>query len=128
MKRTPVGNETNAATEAANRKQGEYYRNLLVDHRDEIDRAIVEYLDTMSSGRRIDVDTARELRSIVRKAERERQALDRMIAAIDERFPVMNRPAAPEELPHGDARPLVGMSQRRRSNAAADRLHDQRVG
>jgi hypothetical protein len=128
MKRTPVGTDTNAAAEAANRKQGEYYRSLLIEHRDEIDRVIVEYLDAISGGGRIDVETARELRYVVRKAERERHALDRMIAAIDERFPVMNRPAAPEQSPPGDGRPLVAMSQRRRSTVAADRLHDQRVG
>ncbi|MDT5009770.1 MAG: hypothetical protein QOH57_1387 [Mycobacterium sp.] len=127
MKRTPAGTESDAAVEAANRKQGEYYRGLLVDQRDEISRAIVEYLDAMGIGRSCDVATARELRHIVRKAERERQALDRMIAAIDSRFPVMNRSTAPEGPARVDDRPLVAMSQRRRSPLGADRLHDKRV-
>lgn len=128
MNRTSVGTETNAAAEAANRKQAECYRSLLVEHRDEIDRTIVEYLDEVKSGGRTEVESARELRHIVRKAERERQTIDRMIARIDERFPVMNRSGAPDQSPHGDGRPLVNMSQRRRSTVTSDRLYDQRVG
>jgi hypothetical protein len=126
MKRTPVGTDTNAATEAANRKQGEYYRSLLIEQRDEIDCVIVDYLDTVSGGG-MDVETARELRRTVRKAERERQAIDRMIAAIDARFTVMNRPGEPHQQRAADARPLVPMSQRR-PNIAVDRLRDKRVG
>jgi hypothetical protein len=122
MKRTPVGTDTDAAAEAANRKQAEYYRDLLLEQREEIDRAIVEYLDVMSHGGHIGVESARELRQVMRKAEWERQAIDRMVAAIDARFPAMNWSAAPLA---SESRPLIPMSSRRH---AGGRLYDQRVG
>jgi hypothetical protein len=126
MNRTGAGPESDAAIEAANRKQAEYYRRLLVEHREEIDHAIIEYVDALGKGGKIDVASARELRQIIRKAERERQAVDRMITVIDERFPIMHRPGLPDQSP-GDGRPLVPMSPRRRPNIAVDRSHDQRV-
>jgi hypothetical protein len=126
MNRTGAGPESDAAIEAANRKQAEYYRRLLVEHREEIDHAIVEYVDALGKGGKIDIASARELRQIIRKAERERQAVDRMITVIDERFPIMQRPGPPDQSP-ADGRPLVPMSPRRRPNIAVDRSHDQRV-
>jgi trans-aconitate methyltransferase len=108
--------ETGAAAEAANRKQADYYRNLLAEHREEIDRAIVDYLEVLDTGRgHVDVESARDLRHAVRKAERERQALDRMITAIDERFPAMN-PLLSDQPRAGDEKAYVAMSARRTPN------------
>jgi hypothetical protein len=127
MNRARGSADASAAVEAANRKQAEYYRRLLVEHRDEIDCAIVDFLEVLDTGGRIDVESARDVRHAVRKAERERQALDRMISKIDERFPAMN-PVVRDLAWAGDDKTYVAMSARRTPNITAGRRHDHRVG
>jgi hypothetical protein len=89
----------------------------MMDHRDEIIRAIVDYLEVLDTGGHIDVASARDLRHAVRKAERERQVLDRMIAKIDERFPTLN-PVVSDQSRAGDEKTYVAMSARRTPNIA----------
>ncbi len=65
-----------AVAEAAERAQAEYFRCLLAERRAEIDVAIVKLRGD-----------ARDRTPLIRSAERERQEIDWMIAALDRRFP-----------------------------------------
>ena len=92
MTRTAAGSDRAITAQAADRSQADYFRNLLVECRDEIDQTIAKYRDELATydGR---ASGARTLRRMIRHAEWERHELDRMIGALDQRFPLVDRPA-----------------------------------
>lgn len=133
MTRQRIDRNQAPAAEAADRSQAEYYRCLLAEHRTEIDRAIVKYQSAIAEQKsRGSTNGARELGRALRQAERERQAVDRMIDALDRRFPGAVLPGTPTpppvEVVHPDGRSLLSISQKRRTDAAARHHHESWVG
>jgi hypothetical protein len=72
---------------AADLQQAEYFRLLLTECCAEIDRRIGKYHDALARCQaRGNTDDARRLRRTLRAEERERQSLERMLAALRQRF------------------------------------------
>jgi hypothetical protein len=126
----PLDKGTTAAAEAAERAQAEYYRCVLAERRAEIDLAIVKLLTAIP--RHAAQAAASDLGGLVRDAERERKDIDRMIDALDRRFPRAEltplRTPPPDEIIHPDGRSLLSIGQKRRAaNEAAGLLDHERV-
>ena len=131
MTRPPADTGKTAAAEAAERAQAEYYRCVLAERRAEIDLAIVKLLAALPRQEAPSaVSDARQLGRVVRDAERERKDVDRMIDALDRRFPraaPIRTPSPPDEIIHPDGRSLLSMSQKRRSAKNAGRADQEKV-
>lgn len=135
MNRSSGDNGKAATAEAAERAQADYFRCLLVERRAEIDIAIVKILaaaprrDSQSA-----VGEARGLGRVVHNAERERREVDRMITALDRRFPPADpamsprTPSQPDEIIHPDGRSLLSISQKRRPANTSGRRSQRKVG
>ena len=115
------GADKTAVAEAAERAQAEYYRSVLAERRTELDLAIVKLA---AEGRNVG--------PTVRQAQRDRRELDRMIAALNRRFPPadvttpLRTPPRPDEIIHPDGRSLLSISEKRRSkNGASHRRQDK---
>ena|ERR1700756_1104680 len=133
MTRPPAGNGKAAAAEAAERTQAEYYRYLLAERRAEIDLAIVKLHAALPrDDARTAVSDARDLGRVVRDAEQEKKDIDRMLDALDRRFPPAGLPSLrtqspPDEIIHPDGRSLLSISQKRRSAKNAGRVNQEKV-
>ena len=133
MTRPPAGSGKAAAAEAAERAQAEYYRCVLAERRAEIDLAVVKLLTALPRHQaRSAVSDARGLGRVFRDAERERKGIDRMIDALDRRFPPADLPplrtqAPPDEIIHPDGRSLLAIGQKRRSAKDAGRADQEKV-
>lgn len=133
MTRPPAGKGKAAAAEAAERAQAEYYRCLLAERRADIDLAIVKLLTALPRHQAPSaVSDARHLGRVVRDAERERKDIDRMIDALDRRFPSADlaprrTQSPPDEIIHPDGRSLLSISQKRRSAKNAGRVDQEKV-
>src|SRR5947209_3754631 len=118
MRRARTDREQGAAAEAADRSQAEYFRRLLEQHRTETDHAIAGYHAAMEEQEaRGELSGIGELTRQVRRAEQERDGIDRMIAALDRRFPLAGLPSTPPKPPptetvHPDGRSLVSLTRR----------------
>lgn len=134
MNRRPVDMHKPAAAEAADRRQAEYYHCLLAELRAEVDRTIVNHLTAMAEHESRGKAGPRDLGHLVRRAERERQAIDCMIDALDRRFPSAGlatpprTQSPPDEIVHPDGRSLLSITQTRRSTNGAGRRSDKKVG
>jgi hypothetical protein len=133
MTRPPAGNGKAAAAEAAERTQAEYYRYLLAERRAEIDLAIVKLHAALPrDDARTAVSDGRDLGRVVRDAQQEKKDIDRMLDALDRRFPPAGLPSLrtqspPDEIIHPDGRSLLSISQKRRSTKNAGRVNQEKV-
>ena len=133
MTRPAAGHGKAVAAEAAERTQAEYYRYLLAQRRLEIELAIVKLLSALPHRQpQTAVSDARHLGRVVRDAEREKKDIDRMIDALDRRFPPADLPplatqSPPDEIIPPDGRSLLSISQKRRSARNADRVDKEKV-
>jgi hypothetical protein len=124
MRRAGTDVDRSAAATAADRAQAEYFRGLLAHHRAEVDQAIVDYRAAMDEQKaRGEVTGIGELARQVRQAEQERGGIDEMLAALDHRFPLAERPLEPPNPPpaeavHPDGRSLVSLTRRRQSRVS----------
>ena len=118
-----------AAAAEADRGQAEYFRNVLAARRAELDHAIAEYAVMRPGQSHAAVASSRELGRAVRQAERERQEVNWMIAALDRRFspagPTAPPPVQPPsvEVVHPDGRSLLSTGRR-----SASKNLDRREG
>jgi hypothetical protein len=94
--RQPAANAESpaAAAAAADHRQADYFRRVLVQSRRHLDHRLGEYQKAIATAEAAgDADGAGSLRRMARVEERERQTLDGLIGKLQRRFPPRTRVA-----------------------------------
>jgi phospholipase/lecithinase/hemolysin len=90
-----TGARVDPLSESANRQQAEHLREMLLAQCEELDADLATYGSALERYQRRGEHTqARRIRGMIRAAERERRAVQDLIAGLEKRFLVAARPDA----------------------------------
>ncbi len=93
-------------SESANRQQAEHLREMLLAQCDELDADLVTYGSALERYQRRGEQTqARRIRGMIRTAERERRAVQDLIANLEQRF-LETGPTRPQPAPNPARHPV----------------------